>query len=87
MNVAIPLPSSSFLGGNSKKKFHVTEVQVTLVHMDDLQEEAKSPYDFFKDNVYQIYLGETVEKFFGGEQTEEEVTCSELRSVGRRRHV
>ena len=66
MNVAIPLPSNSFLGGNSKKKFHVTEVKVALAQIKELEEEAKAPYDFFSGNAYQLYLGATVEKFFGG---------------------
>ncbi|GMH77458.1 hypothetical protein TrLO_g6505 [Triparma laevis f. longispina] len=64
LSLAVPLPSNSILGGVSKKKSHTAEVTVILSHFLALMKEAQGPYNFFKENAYQNYLGDTATKFF-----------------------
>ncbi|GMI43382.1 hypothetical protein TrCOL_g112 [Triparma columacea] len=64
LNVAIPLPSASVLRKESKKKFHIVEINLQLSGFLNLKEEAHVPYLYFKDLSDLRFLGPSVSSFF-----------------------
>lgn len=64
LNVAIPLPSSSVLRKESKKKFHIVEINLQLSSFLALKEEAHVPYSFFKNLSDLRFLSSSVASFF-----------------------